>query len=96
MKRIDIVYGGQLYSVGGRDPQEVLDEIAEGVKRGAHWLRVNDGEGLRRDALLLITAGVPIAVIPIPGDQEPDRGGRTTPPSTEKISPRLTRSSPPR
>jgi len=79
MKRIDIVYGGQLYSIGGRDPQEIVDEIAEGVKRGVHWLRVNDGEGLRRDALLLITAGVPIAVIPIPGDQEPDRGGGVTP-----------------
>jgi len=68
LKRIDIEYGGRLYSVGGRDPAEVMTEITEGVSDGARWLTVNDGEGDRRDALLLLTPGVPIAIIPIPGD----------------------------
>lgn len=68
MKRIDIEYGGRLYSIGGREPEEVIAEITDGVQRGHHWLLVNDGEGMRRDALLLITSGVPIAVVPIPGD----------------------------
>ncbi|WP_211217891.1 hypothetical protein [Microbacterium luticocti] len=68
MKRIDIVYGGQLYSVGGRDLEELMDEIAEGVRVGGRWLRVNDGEGFRRDALLLLGPGIPIGVIPVPAD----------------------------
>ncbi|WP_417374496.1 hypothetical protein [Glutamicibacter protophormiae] len=72
MKRIDIHYDGQLYSVGGRDLDELLEEIADGLRGGVHWLRVNDGAGNRRDAMLSLTPGVPIAVIPIPGDDEPE------------------------
>ncbi|RLK52637.1 hypothetical protein [Microbacterium telephonicum] len=72
MKRIDIEYGGRMYSVGGREPDEVMREIEEGIESGHHWLRVNDGEGMRRDALLLVTPGVPIAVVPIPGEPSVD------------------------
>ena len=35
MKRIDIVYGGELYSVGGREFEEVRQEVVEGVLAGA-------------------------------------------------------------
>lgn len=69
MKRIDIEYGGRHYSVGGRELDDVLGEIQRGVKLGAAWLRVNDGEAHRRDALLLITPGVPFAVSAVPGEE---------------------------
>ncbi len=72
MKRVDIEYGGRLYSVGGRDPEELMREIEDGLVTGRHWMRVNDGEGMRRDALLLITPGVPIAIVPIPGEPATD------------------------
>jgi hypothetical protein len=72
MKRIDIHYGGQLYSVGDRDIDALLAEVVEGMQRGGTWLKVNDGEGARRDAFLLLGPGVPIGVIPIPGDRGPD------------------------
>ncbi|MFE7844459.1 hypothetical protein ACFUTX_04600 [Microbacterium sp. NPDC057407] len=66
MKRIDIVYGGEHYSVGGRDPAELRSEIAHGLASGVHWLEVNDGEGATRTAYLALTPGTPISVIPVP------------------------------
>ena len=65
MKRVDLHYGGHLYSVGGREIEELQAEIASHVGGGG-WIVVNDGEGARRDSYLWITAGVPIALIPIP------------------------------
>lgn len=68
MKRIDIEYGGTHYSVGGRELDDVLAEIAEAMRTGVAWMRVNDGEATRREALLMITPGVPIAVVPFPDE----------------------------
>lgn len=68
MKRIDIYYGGEHYSIGGRDLEDVTHEIAEGVTAGPRWLEVNDGEGEARTAYLLLVAGVPLAVVPIPDE----------------------------
>ncbi|SIT70289.1 hypothetical protein [Microbacterium sp. RU33B] len=68
MKRIDIEYGGTHFSVGGRELDDVLAEIAEGMRAGGAWMRVNDGEATRREALLMITPGVPIAVVPFPDE----------------------------
>lgn len=68
MKRVDILYNGQLFSVGGSDPDAIVERIEAAVRAGSGWLQVNDGEGERREALLLVTPGTPIAVIPIPGD----------------------------
>ncbi|GAA3037378.1 hypothetical protein [Microbacterium dextranolyticum] len=65
MKRIDVHYGGNVYSIGGRSLAEVRAEIEQSTEGGG-WLLVNDGEGAQRDAYLWITRGVPIAVIPIP------------------------------
>jgi hypothetical protein len=75
MKRIDIHYGGQLYSVGDRDVDQLMAEVEDGMRNGA-WLKVNDGEGERRDAFLMLGPGVPISVIPIPGDRQPDMPDR--------------------
>lgn len=69
MKRIDVHYGGNLYSIGGRTLEEVQHDIASFAEDGG-WLLVNDGEGTRRDAHLWVIRGVPIAVIPIP-DEHP-------------------------
>ena len=68
MKRIDIYYDGEHYSVGGRRLDDLLREVEAGLAKGFFWLEVNDGEGTMRPAHLLITPGVPLAVIPIPGD----------------------------
>ena len=74
MKRIDIRYGGELYSVGGRDLDDLREEIVRGVARGGQWLQVNDGEGTRRDAQLLLHPGVPISIIPISVPESADEG----------------------
>ncbi len=66
MKRIDIVYDGQLYSVGGRDLSDLLEEVRSAIADGGRWVQVNDGEGERREALLFVGPGTSIAVIPIP------------------------------
>ena len=75
MKRIDIYYGGEHYSVGGRDLEEVQEEIVEGLASAPRWLEVNDGEGDVRTAYLLLSPGVPLAVVPIP-DEYPETGAR--------------------
>ncbi len=67
MKRIDIHYGSHLYSVGGRDLDDVRAEI-ESFHDNGGWLLVNDGEGARRDAYLYLSRGSSIALIPIPDD----------------------------
>ncbi len=74
MKRIDIIYGGEHYSVGGKDPEALMSEIRAGVAEGATWLSVNDGEGAPRQAFLLLTPGTPVAVIPIPDGVDDDAG----------------------
>lgn len=66
MKRIDVHYGGELYTIGGRDVGDLQAEILAGLAAGGCWLSVNDGEGARRDAQLLLHAGVPITLIPVP------------------------------
>jgi hypothetical protein len=72
MKRIDIAYGGQSYSVGNRDIDDLRAEIVAGLgEPDGYWLEVNAGEGQLRPTFLLLTAGAPLALTPIPGD-EPD------------------------
>jgi len=72
MKRIDVAYAGNSYSISGRDvtelQQQILDGIA-GADRG-FWLEVNHGEGQPRPTYLLITAATQVALTPIPGDEE--------------------------
>jgi hypothetical protein len=66
MKRINIVYGGTMYSVPDRELADLHAEIAAGMKSDEpSWLTVNEGEGTPRVALLLITPGMNLALIPI-------------------------------
>ncbi|MGL4256730.1 MAG: hypothetical protein ACRCSL_10375 [Microbacterium sp.] len=83
MKRIDIIYGGEHYSVGGREPAELLSEIEGGVSRGTAWLSVNDGEGAPRQAFLLLTPGTPIAIVPIPDEVDVEPPAK----DAERLSP---------
>ncbi|RFA08566.1 hypothetical protein B7R54_04500 [Subtercola boreus] len=82
MKRLNIIYGGESYSVGDRDLDDVLAEIAAGLAAAEpRWLSVNYGEGVPRKALLLLSQGVDIAVIPVPGfDEDADQVSDEPPP----------------
>lgn len=71
MKRIDIYYGGDHYSIGGRRLEDLCQEVEAGLAGGVHWLEVNDGEGMMRTAHLLVTPGVPLAIVPIPDESPP-------------------------
>ncbi|MDY0911105.1 hypothetical protein [Microbacterium sp. CFBP9034] len=75
MKRIDIIYGNEHYSVGGRTLESLTQEIAEGLASGHGWLQVNDGEGAPRVAYLLLTPGVNLSIVPIPDTATPDHDG---------------------
>ena len=66
MKRLEVAYGGSRYSIPNRELDEVQQEIADAIASGSvHWLRANSGEGILEPAYLLITAGVPIAVVDV-------------------------------
>jgi hypothetical protein len=74
MKRIDIYYGGNHYSVGDRDFDDLQREIISAVSSGPSWIEVNDGEGAPRSAYLLLSPGVPLTVVPI-ADDAPEVAG---------------------
>jgi hypothetical protein len=63
MKRVDIYYGGEHYSIGGRDLSDVEAEVKKGLDSGStYWLVVNTGEGKLRLSSLALTPGVSIAL----------------------------------
>lgn len=73
MKRINVNYDGTTYSIGQRELSEVQDEIATALASGKpHWLQVNYGEGTVQTTMLLIHAGIGIALMPV---SEPDPSG---------------------
>jgi hypothetical protein len=66
MKRIDIRHGGTTYSVRDRDLAE-LQKISAALTSGQpHWLQVNEGEGTPRTALLFLSPGMNLALLPLP------------------------------
>lgn len=70
MKRIDIRFGGDSYTVSHRDPDDLQAEI---LRRNAEspagwWMQVNAGEGEPRPTFLLVTAQSELALTPIPDD----------------------------
>ena len=72
MKRIDIDYGGNHYSIGGRELVDVQAEIAAAMRGdGTAWLQVNSGEGRARPAYLAISQGTAIALSPA-SDVQPE------------------------
>ena len=77
MNRIDIVYGGKPYSLGGRSVESIQVEIDGAIAAGLpYWLRVNSGEGRFEDAYLLIATGIPVALVNVKSNgAEPDYEG---------------------
>jgi hypothetical protein len=68
MNRIGINYGGRDYAIGNRSVQDVEAEIAAGVESGRPiWLDVAFGEGTPIPCRLLISPGVPLALIDFAG-----------------------------
>ncbi|MBG6056705.1 hypothetical protein RCH16_001379 [Cryobacterium sp. MP_M5] len=64
MNRVDIVYGGQQYSLAGRSIDSIQAEIDAAITTGKpYWLMVNSGGGRFEDAYLLIAPGIPFAVL---------------------------------
>jgi hypothetical protein len=74
LKRIDIHYGSEQYSIGEESLEELHAQIRSALAAGHGWITVNDGEGAPRPAHLLITPGVPIALIPVPEPDGEDEG----------------------
>lgn len=72
MKRIEILYGGETYTVGGRDYDDLKAEIVAALAAGHGWLPVNHGAGGVTATELLVTPGVPLALL-IP-DATPEGG----------------------
>ena len=68
MKRVDLVYAGGKYSVPNRDIADLQKEIGDAMDAGtSHWLQVNSGEGVLEPAYLLISPGVPVALLDVMG-----------------------------
>jgi hypothetical protein len=66
VKRINISYGGEHYTMANADPEVVKADITKALAGGQPlWLRANHGEGTVRAADLLITTGTPIALMGI-------------------------------
>ena len=73
MKRVDLVYGGGKYSLPNRDIADLQKEIGDAADSGkSHWLQVNSGEGILESAFLLISPGVPIALLDVMGTTSDD------------------------
>jgi len=69
MKHIEVLYGGEVFTLDAESSDEVMGMIGEAITSGGHqWLSVNRGEGRAQTARLLIGPGVPIAVVPLRED----------------------------
>jgi hypothetical protein len=75
VKRIDVGYGGDWYSIGARDIDEVQREIDGYLRDGGGWLRVNAGEGSVGPARLYVSTGTPIALLPVAEEVEEESEG---------------------
>lgn len=78
LKRINIRYGGDHYTMARTDLEVVKGEIESALAGGgSYWLHVNRGEGSFQQADLLITPGTPIALMGI--EFPPDEGPAVAP-----------------
>ena len=86
MKRINISYGGEHYTIANADPEVVKADISAALNGGEpFWLRANHGEGTVRAADLLITTGTPIALMGI-DPSNPTDGDDSAPALTTNAS----------
>jgi hypothetical protein len=66
VKRINIGYNGQVYSIGEVDLETLRARITAAASGRTEWLTVNYGEGRPQVAEILIGPGIPIALMPVP------------------------------
>jgi hypothetical protein len=72
VKRIGIIYAGSHFSIGEQDYDGLKAEIeAAQIAGRSTWILVNHGEGRPQRAELLVGPGIPIALLPIPGESDP-------------------------
>ena len=72
MNRIQVNYGGRDYAIGNRSREDVEAEIAAGIDSGkAAWLEAAYGAGRPVRCRLLLSPGVPIAVVEFPEQPDP-------------------------
>jgi hypothetical protein len=68
---VRIHHGGREYVIVDRDVDELRAQIADGLASGQpYWLPVKFGEGRPSDGVLLITAGVDLALV---AEEKPDQ-----------------------
>lgn len=73
MKRIDVYYGGQRYSVGNRSVDDLRAQIDAALAAGGGWVEVNWADGIATPAQVLISPGTPIALVAeSPSDEDPE------------------------
>jgi len=71
MKRVDIEYLGQSYTLPNTSAEHVRHEVEKGFATGKpFWLRVNHGEGKPQPVDLLLTPGVGLTVADANVDEE--------------------------
>lgn len=63
MKRVEIIYGGEPYSMHDTTAAAVRESVDKALEGAAsRWLTVNQGEGEPRQTSILITPGVDFSV----------------------------------
>jgi hypothetical protein len=71
VNRILVNYCGRDYTIGNRSLDDVKAEIAAGLDSGqAAWLEVAYGAGKPVPCYLLLSPGVPIAVVEFPKEPQ--------------------------
>jgi hypothetical protein len=70
VKRIDVLYGGSHYSIGGEDYDVIKAAITAAANGDPTWITINHGEGRPQPAELLIGPGIPVALLPISSDDD--------------------------
>ncbi len=81
MKRVEIVYDGIEYSIGGRDIADVRAEIDRAVRAGQpYWLTAFRGEGKPQQVSLLVAPGTAISLADVghATQDATDGGGKET------------------
>lgn len=70
MKRINIGYEGQMYSVGEADLEELKARILAAAQGEPTWVRVQYGEGRPQPAEILLGPGIAVSLMPVPGPED--------------------------
>jgi hypothetical protein len=62
VSRIEVIYEGEMFTIGGRELADVQADVAAALEAGHGWLEVNQGSGAPATTHLLLSRGVPLAL----------------------------------